>query len=269
VSGGFHALLARVISAAPPAGPSYHAETIAYAAACVGYGGAALSTPRLAAVDALVGALKTAGLWTKLKQMLLLAAHDSIAARVNLKAPGDALVLEVNAPSFVADEGYQGDGATSYLESVGHNAGTIDFTDASMWAHSLLLMDSTLAGLGGWALNTTEMRVRLNSTGGTRLRLAASSNATTPAAPGHVGWLAQSRSGTTSTVTIETTHSAPTTITNSTPNAAVALRWCALLTTTFSTHKLAVVGYGTALSTGETDTLRGIVRDYLTTVGAI
>jgi len=67
-------------------------------------------------IDNLVGALKTANVWTKLDAFYVLAAADSQAARRNWIADLYNLT-EVNAPTFTADLGYTGNGTTAYLDS--------------------------------------------------------------------------------------------------------------------------------------------------------
>lgn len=77
---------------------------------------------RKALIDTLVGALKTAGVWSKLDAFYIMAAHDAQAAQRNWIA--DAYNLTpVNSPAFTVDRGYQGDGATSYLDT-GFNPST-------------------------------------------------------------------------------------------------------------------------------------------------
>ncbi len=61
----------------------------------------------------LVDALKTAGLWTKLDRLYVLAAHDSRASLLDWKAHATGLTATTvtTAPTFTADRGWQGGGA--------------------------------------------------------------------------------------------------------------------------------------------------------------
>jgi hypothetical protein len=77
---------------------------------------------RKALIDTLVGALKTAGVWSKLDALWLLAAADSQAARQNWIADQYNLTA-VASPTFTADRGYTPDGASSYLRT-GFNPST-------------------------------------------------------------------------------------------------------------------------------------------------
>lgn len=77
------------------------------------------SAARAGLVDALVRALKAAGVWAKLELLYVTAAHDAQAARLNWVQ--DAYNLSaVNAPAFAADRAYASDGTTSYLDT-GYN----------------------------------------------------------------------------------------------------------------------------------------------------
>lgn len=75
----------------------------------------------------LVDSLKTAGVWTELDALYLLAAHDAQAARLNVKAPGSFNLTAVSSPTFTTDRGYTGTGAGTtpggYL-STGFNPST-------------------------------------------------------------------------------------------------------------------------------------------------
>ncbi|MCW5719329.1 MAG: hypothetical protein KIS68_16035 [Bauldia sp.] len=68
-------------------------------------------------IDTFVGALKAAGVWSKIDAMWVLAAHDEQAARLNWKSPGTFTLTRVNGPTFMTDRGFAGDGSTSYLDT--------------------------------------------------------------------------------------------------------------------------------------------------------
>ena len=71
---------------------------------------------RVALIDALVRALKSAGVWARLDCLYVLAAHDAQAARLNWVGAANDLAA-VNSPVFTTDRGYAGDGATAYLDT--------------------------------------------------------------------------------------------------------------------------------------------------------
>ena len=81
-----------------------------------------LSVGRKALINDLIVALKAAGVWTKLDVLHVMAAADSQTARQNWLADQYNLT-PVSAPVFTPDQGYQGDGASSYL-STGFNPAT-------------------------------------------------------------------------------------------------------------------------------------------------
>lgn len=72
---------------------------------------------RRALIDTFVGALKTAGVWSKIDVMWVLAAHDEQAGRLNWKSPGSFTLTAVNAVTFTVDRGFAGNGSSSYLDT--------------------------------------------------------------------------------------------------------------------------------------------------------
>ncbi|MER9829158.1 SGNH/GDSL hydrolase family protein [Mesorhizobium sp. M0134] len=82
---------------------------------------AAMTTPpttsRKAAYDRLITRLKRGDLWNRIDAAWMLAAADSQAAGLNLKGPGTFTLTPINAPTFTADQGYAGNGTTSYLKT--------------------------------------------------------------------------------------------------------------------------------------------------------
>lgn len=96
----------------------------------------------------LVEDLKSAGVWTKLDCLHLLAAHHEQASRLNARAPGSftlaATTVSSTAPAFTADRGWQGGGAGAtaggYLAggfnaAVGTNQLQQDSAHLAVWVH--------------------------------------------------------------------------------------------------------------------------------------
>jgi hypothetical protein len=75
-------------------------------------------------IDNTIKALKAAGLWTKIDALYMTAAHDSQAALLNWKAPGTWTLAGTANPTFTADQGYKGDGSSSFLTASGYNPST-------------------------------------------------------------------------------------------------------------------------------------------------
>lgn len=70
---------------------------------------------RKGVIDTCIGAIKTAGVWTKLDCLWIRAAHDSQAALLDWKRLSDSTA--VNSPTFTTDRGFTGDGSTSYINT--------------------------------------------------------------------------------------------------------------------------------------------------------
>jgi hypothetical protein len=92
-------------------------------------------------IDTLVGDLKTAGVWDKLDALWVMAAHDAQAASINWMDPSGTKLTAYNSPTFTADEGYKGNGSSSYLltghaPADGPNLVTADTTIAA-WVRSV------------------------------------------------------------------------------------------------------------------------------------
>ena len=68
--------------------------------------------------DKLVRDLHRANVWPRLDLLYVLCAHDNQAASVNLIEPGRYTCVALNSPTFAVDQGYTGDAATSYLDTV-------------------------------------------------------------------------------------------------------------------------------------------------------
>lgn len=79
------------------------AETALWVAAVVSAGGS-VSAGRRAEVDTLIAGMKSAGVWTKLDRLWLLAAENTQSALVDLVARD--LASAVGAPTFTTDVGY-------------------------------------------------------------------------------------------------------------------------------------------------------------------
>lgn len=69
------------------------------------------------AMDQLISALAAAEIWPRLDALFVMAAGDEQAAGVNWAQPQVGGLSPVNSPVFVPWSGYEGDGATSFLET--------------------------------------------------------------------------------------------------------------------------------------------------------
>ncbi len=92
------------------------------------------NSARKTVINSLVQQLKDDGNWDELDTLWVMAAHDSQGGRLDWKDPSGTELTRINTPTFTVDEGYLGDGSSSYLQT-GWNAQTqsVNFTrnDAS------------------------------------------------------------------------------------------------------------------------------------------
>ena len=88
--------------------------------------------------NTLVTDLKTAGVWDKLDVFYVFATDgDSDYATLNWKAPSSFRATKVSSPTFTPNQGFNGDGASSYLNtnwSLANDSVNFTETNASMGA---------------------------------------------------------------------------------------------------------------------------------------
>jgi hypothetical protein len=81
----------------------------------------AFTTPptdeRKVTIDTMVKALVAAGVWDVLDVLHVYAAADAQASRINWVDPGTYDGTSTAMPTFTADEGYTGNGTSSYVDS--------------------------------------------------------------------------------------------------------------------------------------------------------
>jgi hypothetical protein len=105
-------------------GGGYDTDAQAWFTAFEGAGGS-LSTTQKDNIEAAIVAAKSAGIWTKYKQIIPFCASNTAAAAViNMKTPGTNNAILVNSPTLSG--GVQGNGSTSYV-----NLNFIPSTDSS------------------------------------------------------------------------------------------------------------------------------------------
>lgn len=90
---------------------SVESETASYLAAMT----VQPDATRITLIDNLVKAAKTAGVWSKLDQLAILASHDAQAALVNAVNPSGAAFALAGTTSFTTDRGVQGDGTSGQI----------------------------------------------------------------------------------------------------------------------------------------------------------
>lgn len=118
--------------------------------------GAMTNTPspaRQALISQTIVQLKTFGVWDKMDILYMTAAHDAQAARLNWKNPNTFALTAVNSPTFTADQGYAGNGTTSYLSS-GWIPGTngvqfaLNSSHLGIWCRTNAAENTVITGAG-------------------------------------------------------------------------------------------------------------------------
>ena len=228
------------------------------------------SAARQTLITALVAALKTAGVWTKLDVLYVLAAHDAQAARLNWKADAYNLTA-VNSPIFTTDRGYAGDGVSMHLTAgVNWNALT-NYTQNdncifSWETGNLALSRYSIGSVGILARNRLCARTGAGTIAEIRTSSPSAFGPTLPAATS-VGLTAGQRTGATAEEAFKNGVSMGTaTGASGTPDAAGV----ALLrdNTTYAARSIAVAGIGGSLSSVQHAALYTALNTYLTAVGA-
>ncbi|WP_417310548.1 hypothetical protein [Devosia sp.] len=230
---------------------------------------AAPDPARQQAIGALIEALVDGGVWSKLDALYVLAAHDGQAALRNWVADQYNL-SEVAAPDFLADRGYSGDGATSYLSC--NTAGGLDrFTrnDCHMgiWSLSNLLNAGSASQECG---NTNCTIVKSSGSGGTVVVRpnTASGIGSAPSAhfPGLIGW---SRFDTSNWELFAHGLSV-----GARTDASAALEdtdfWvCGRADGNFGVNRIAACHFGAALNAMEWSVMHAALSSYLDAMGAV
>ncbi len=123
-------------SAFVPPPPVFDPATLAWVAAVIANGGT-VSGPREILVNDLIVGLKDDGVWLKQDRLWLYAAENQEAAQVDLVV--NAIVTENSSPTFTPDEGYTGNGSTSFVDttftpSTASGVYVLDSAHMSVWA---------------------------------------------------------------------------------------------------------------------------------------
>ncbi|TIO14922.1 MAG: hypothetical protein E5X86_22650 [Mesorhizobium sp.] len=112
---------------------------------------------RKALIDTFITSLKTAGVWTKLDALWVMAAADEQAARQNWKQDLYNLTA-ISSPTFTADRGFTNNGSTSHLTtgftpSTAGGQWTLDSAHLGVWSRT----NAVVAGavMGGRTTSTT------------------------------------------------------------------------------------------------------------------
>jgi hypothetical protein len=142
-------------------------------AALIGAMTAKPSPARQALIDQTILSLKASGVWAKLDRLYFFAAHDAQASLLNWKDPA-VVAVNTNAAAFVADQGYTGNGTTSYIDATFNpSSGTHNYVRNSAsfggWARTAALSTALDIGRGVTARNQVAFRTTADSIGSARI----------------------------------------------------------------------------------------------------
>jgi hypothetical protein len=227
-------------------------------------------------IDRLIRALMGDGLWSKLDVLYVFAAHDEQAGRLNWKAPGTLTATAVNSPTFTADQGFAGNGTTSYLGDTTFNPATngVNYTQDSaswgVWSRTSGQMASSSSGWFDGTDGTTIMPRSAADAFNFRINQAAGSATDATVLTG-AGLFVANRSA--SNATQAYANGVAKTV-SSIPNQAstalnsAAMRFGSSSAAGFSALQHAAGFAGGSLSAGEQTTLYSILLTYMQGVGA-
>lgn len=251
-------------------GDAYAAESLTYFAAM----SVQPDSTRKGQLNTLIAALKTAGVWTKLDALYIMAAHDAQAARVNAIDPASVATVS-GAQVFTADRGYAGDGTASYINT-GFNPTTAvspkytrDDAHMGLWTNTAVTSSGGDMGITAYAI------VAPNVFGNARWYAnlnAVISASNSPAATGHYVWTRRAsnaceyyRNG----VSMTTSAGASGNPVNAKffLNASNSSTTDTATPANFSANREAAAHWGSKLTTAENLALYNAMNTYLTAVG--
>lgn len=223
-------------------------------------------------IDRLITAEKASGGWDNDDGYYILAAHDAQAARLNWKQDAFNLTA-VDAPTFLANRGFTGNGTSSYH--------TTDFNPTTAVGANYLQNDAHMAVWCGTNVNSTGIDIgatnsRIISRNATAASLRVNSGTTnTPTLPvsTSIGWFCWSRAAA-GTYRWVKDASAPAEIVQNSgalldiPFFVGALAGAGPVASNFSTRRIQAASFGGALSDAQMAARRAALLAYMTHVGA-
>lgn len=132
-------------------------------------------------IDTLIRSLKSAGVWSKLDLLYIMAAHDAQSARLNWVQ--DAYnCSEVNSPAFTVNRGYTGNGSSSYLDTGFNPATAVGKKIGQDTLHMSVWVGTEATGVNVW--DAGQDVVGINSRNGSNVRVRGGAAASTNVAAG-------------------------------------------------------------------------------------
>lgn len=226
-------------------------------------------SPHQDAINALVVALKSAGIWSKLDVLYIHATSEETGALVNWINPGTYDATNHGA-TFTADSGFTGDGSSAYIDTGWKPDGLGNYTiyDASLFAWNLVTTTT-----GGFASIRNGSVIIPRWLGGANTRMymnvlssAAQFGDTDNAAFYHGVRESDDVLRTYKNGSLQVSNTG--TVTEALPSID-SLQGLREGSGTFSDGEIAVLGAGAGMDATEAAALHSALSTYLTTVGAI
>jgi hypothetical protein len=259
-----------------PAGYEFvNAEASTYAAAMA----VEPDDTRKELIDNFVGAIKTAGVFSKLDALYLRAAHTSQAALLNVINPALYASTAQGSPTFTADVGYSTNGSSSYVRTSfnpGGGGGPFKFLRNDACFGGWYLNNTAAGGVSGNGAENSDIGCRMNhALEGPNGRMYAMVNANATGALGgstnNVGLFicyrnaSNFQAGARNGVSVTTDTAASVAVTSQTFCEGSSNNGSSL----FRAEQVAASLYGGALTLTEQGDLHTALSTYLTAVGAI
>lgn len=160
---------------------------------------ARITTPpggtRVGLINNLIISLKAAGVWSLLQAFYVYAAADTQSALLNWLSASNPTTVGGGSPTFTADRGYKGDGA-SYLSAAGIDPTTVGTGATNHSYGAWVNLDSTIGGVSIGGFGSTFLIVPNNLASAMSVNDYSSSSDTVTVTDG-LGFSAISRSSST------------------------------------------------------------------------
>lgn len=244
-------------------GATYSPEAEAYFAAMT----VQPDSTRKRLIDQLIIGLKSDGVWSRIDWLLLFAAHDAQAGRLNTKKPSKSCA-DVGTLTFTTDRGFAGDGSSSYQTLEAFNASGNIFTTNS--AH-MLSYNNNGTGSAHHIGGGTDLvnRIQANDMGSQDAWRINSTLSETGASTGKLGSRIISRTSSTDSAkykdgALEATGTASST-NSGLSTVCTAHKYGNI---NFSADTIACVGFGGSLSATDAANYYNRLLTFLTAIGA-
>lgn len=239
-----------------------------YSAAAVAFFNRLATAPteaRAKQYDVLFRSLVDNGVWPLLDALWVLAAADAPTALLNLKSTSHSLTA-VNSPTFEADRGYTGDGATSYL--AGPNLSSFGGQYALDSCHmGCYVGTDTGTSASGDIGQANAFIIAKGTSSISRFRANDGTTSAGPAAASSIGHFAFSRAASTGYTPYKNGTAGTLVSVTSTAISNAAMRICGA-GAGFAVRQMSAAHVGGALTAAQVGAMNAALATYLQSVGA-